>query len=63
MTETTSSPAPERIDVAVLMQELINSADLAGVALQHYDHKTGEDLWHPYMRALVGGEPPAQPPL
>lgn len=51
------------LKIAVIAYENYESADLAARALQHYDAKTGSAIWHQFMKALLGAEPPPPPPL
>jgi hypothetical protein len=51
------------LKLAVILHEILTSCDLAGLALQHYDAKTGGDLWSRYMKALCNGVLPVPPPL
>jgi FkbM family methyltransferase len=50
------------IKLAAVLHDLFGSFDLAALAIQHYDAKVGDDLWHQYVRAL-GGEGLQPPPL
>jgi FkbM family methyltransferase len=48
--------------IAIILHEMYVSCDLAALALQHYDAKTGKGLWKTYMTRLCGGvAPPPQP--
>jgi FkbM family methyltransferase len=51
------------LTLAALLHEAVKSFDLAALALQHYDAKTGKGLWPVYMRRLLGAPPPAPEPL
>jgi len=47
--------APDRlIALAVMLHELYISVDLVSVILNHYDRKTGSDLWSQYIQKLTG---------
>jgi FkbM family methyltransferase len=51
------------LKLAVILHETVFSCDLVGLILQHYDAKTGLDLWTPYMKTLCAGNVPPRPPL
>jgi FkbM family methyltransferase len=51
------------LKLAAMLNDLFGSADMAALALQHYDAKTGEQLWPQYMQGLYRGQAPAAPPL
>lgn len=65
--------ADELLRLAVILHEHMRSVDLAALALQHYDAKTGKDprngLWDAYVRRTVpavilpGGKVPAPFPM
>ena len=42
------------LKLAVIMDKAYGSKDLSALALQHYDAKTGEDLWTEYVVGLTG---------
>jgi FkbM family methyltransferase len=50
------------IKLAAVVHDLFGSVDLAALALQHYDAKTGDHLWRQYVTAL-GGPNLIPPPL
>jgi FkbM family methyltransferase len=55
---------PEQLlKLVVVLHDLFGSVDLAAVALQHYDAKTGEGFWKPYVEKLLMGSAPPPPPL
>jgi FkbM family methyltransferase len=50
------------VKLAAVLNDLFGSVDLAALALQHYDAKTGDNLWRQYVAAL-GGANLIPPPL
>lgn len=54
---------PEQLlRIAVIMHEVYRSADLASLALYHYDRKTKKGLWEVYIRRLTGAKGAIKPP-
>lgn len=52
------------IAMAVMLNDAFGSIDLASVALNHYDRKSGTDLWKKFMGKLTGSSNvPPPPPL
>ncbi len=59
-----ASLSPEALlRLAVILHEQYKACDMAALALQHHDAKSGAGLWKIYMTRLLGGTPPAPPPL
>lgn len=46
---------------AAIVHDLYGSADLAALALQHHDARTGQGLWRIFMKRLLGTVPEAPP--
>lgn len=55
--------AEQLVKVAVILHEICGAYDLAALALQHHDAKTGKDLWSVYARRVFGGDATPPPPL
>jgi FkbM family methyltransferase len=55
-------PAPSLLKLAAIVHACYGAADLAALALLHYDAKTGEDLWDPFVTGVTG-KPKQRPPL
>lgn len=55
--------APDTLlKLAVIVQELYESSDLAARALQHHDAKRGGNLWKRWLSALLGSNDIPEPP-
>ncbi len=53
---------PEQLlKIAVLVHDMYDSCDLAALALQHHDAKTGKQLWEAFLQRLTGKKPPPKP--
>lgn len=53
----------ELVKLAFILDRLYQSHDLALLAFQHHDAKTGGDLWDRYANLLTGGVPVEKPPM
>lgn len=53
----------ELLKLAVIVNDMYNSIDLAAYALQFYDAKTNKGLWEVVMRRLFGGKLPPKAPM
>jgi FkbM family methyltransferase len=56
-------PAEQLLRLAVILHEQYKACDMAALAFQHYDAKSGAGLWKIYTSRLTGGTPLAPPPL
>lgn len=52
---------PQLLKYAAILHDAYASVDLAALALQHYDAKTGGKLWAPYVKRLLGKTPEPEP--
>lgn len=53
--------AEQMLKLAAIAHDLYGSPDLAGLALQHHDAKSGRGVWRDYMQRLIGSVPEAPP--
>lgn len=49
------------VKMAAILHDAYTSVDLAALALQHHDAKTGGKLWEPYVKRLLGKVPEVEP--
>lgn len=55
---------PEQtLKLAVIVNDVYNSLDLAAFALQYHDEKTGGRLWEGVMKQVLGGRVPPRGPM
>ena len=53
--------AEQLLKLAIIVNDCYRSADLAALALQHYDAKAGKGLWKIFMQRVTGHVPPPTP--
>ena len=55
--------AEQLLKLAVIVNDLYGSLDLAAFALQYHDEKTGGGLWEGVMKQILGGRVPPRGPM